>query len=489
MNSPLAELNFFAEAQNWYSHWPDGLLVVDAEGRILAQSPTAKRMLGWRARDIRGKRLHEVLCVTSREFAHEEADCPLQVSAALPEAPRVSGVWQTASGMNINVDYRLILLPGDMAARCIVSFQDAQHWAHNQAELEKFAQYADNNPAPMAEFDAAGQLLFANPALQNAMLELGFDEFGQARIFPSQLNDLCEKCIALQQTIAPVEIQVHAHWYAWHFVPLPSLGETLGQQSVMGYAFDITQQKLAQAQAQQERIAASRDFYAKMMHELRTPLNAIIGFSDLLLRRGKERFNERELANLTAIKNAGFQLNELVSDTLDISKIEAGRMTVDLSDFLLEDVVGSIEPQMRSLAEAKGLRLQIAPIAEILLHSDRQKIRQVLVNLLSNGIKYTQQGTVTLRVTPVIWREQAALQLDVEDTGMGIPAHLMDGLFKNYQQIKEETHRGIQGTGLGLALVEELVFLLGGDIAVQSEYGLGSCFSVKLPRQLLAPAL
>ena len=473
------------EAQNWFEHWPDGLLVVDKNLRILAQSPASQRMLGWRSEDLCGQGLHQLLCVNSREFIHTEADCPLCSTHTDATAPRKSAVWRNSCGDNLNVDYRIIALPNAGPARLILSFQDSQSLEYNQAEMEKFAQYADFNPAPIAEFDVQGQLLYGNPALQLQMVELGFDAKGQARIFPEDLPQICEDRINQQISRAPLELNVEGLWFAWHFQVLQDETNARQPMTIMGYAFDITRQKRAEEEVKQQNIAASRDFYAKMMHELRTPLNAIIGFSDLLLRRGQQRFTERELANLTAIKNAGFQLQELVSDTLDISKIEAGKMTLDVSEFAAGDVVKSIETQMRALAEAKGLKLLISCAEGLAMRSDPQKFRQILVNLLSNGIKYTQRGEVRLKlIVETAAPADNQLILEVSDTGTGIPQDLIPKLFKSYQQIKEQSNRGIQGTGLGLALVEELVTLLGGHISVSSVYGAGSCFKVRLPTHL-----
>lgn len=480
---PSTPSKAISPANLWFQYGPDGLLFLDDNNCILAQSPASEAILGWPLQAIVGKPVHQVLCVQSRDCHHLEAECPLCNGHGGLHFQ--STLWRTATGEYYPVDYRSATLPEGAGAARVLCFLDAKQLQHNQAELEKFAQYAEFNPAPMAEFDSHGQLLYGNSALQLKMVELGFTDLGQANIFPPDIAAICNAYANNGYVQLPVCIQVGRYWFAWHFELLQQASNSEETITVLGYAFDITAQKNAEESLRQQKMAASRDFYAKMLHELRTPLNAIMGFSDLLMRRGQGRFNEREIANLGAIKNAGFQLQELVTDTLDISKIEAGKMTTDLSAFNAVDVVHAIENQMRALAEAKGLQLIIQMPGSIAMHSDAQKLRQILVNLLSNAIKYTQTGQVVLRLS--IENDKAnpeQLLLEVEDTGMGIPQDLIANLFSSYQQIKEEANKGIQGTGLGLALVEELVHLLAGDIGVQSVYGQGSCFSVRLPLHL-----
>ena len=222
-----------------------------------------------------------------------------------------------------------------------------------------------------------------------------------------------------------------------------------------------------------------RDFYAKMIHELRTPLNAIMGFSDILLARSQTKLSARECKNLQAIKNAGFQLNELVTDTLDISKIEAGFMTLDRAEFDVTALCNTFLPQIESLAAAKNLTFETVLPKVAVMKSDQQKVRQILINLLSNAIKYTRQGAVTLTVK----LSDGCIRFSIADTGVGIPDAQKHKLFGNYSQIDDAQNAGICGTGLGLALVGELVKLLKGEVAVQSEYSQGSEFIVTLPLQ------
>lgn len=477
--SPLADLPALAgEVLHWFASWPDALVALDAAHRVLYLSPKAQDLLGWTPDAALGRPLHELVCARSRDHAHAADDCTLCTPEADPDQ-MFSTWWLTRMGHNISVDYRLVPVRGGSAAR-LVSFYDNRARAYSFREMTKYTEYVDLSPTPIAEFDGEGQLLFGNPALQDALLFHGFDESGSGRIWPVNLAELCQTAWQRQKVISEVEIKVDDNWYRWHFHPVAS---TAGA-SVMAYLFDITEQKSAQILLAEEKTAARRDFFAKMVHELRTPLNAIIGFSQVLMRRAENVLEERDLANLRAIRAAGLQLNEMVSDTLDIAKIEAGKMTVHLENLRLIRILESFQDQVLTLAEAKKLRYEVSCDAELVIFSDAKKVRQILLNLVANAIKYTHSGSVAVRVTLGVATEaqpEEWVLLEVADTGIGISTAQQQQLFRAYEQVSEAKNRNIQGTGLGLALVAELVQMLGGKIRVLSVPGSGSVFSVVLP--------
>lgn len=464
-----AGVNLAAEALSWFAAWPDGLVVADPDCNVQYVSAKAAELLGWVTTEVQGRHLHALLCPTDRGSAHSPDDCPLCWEENAGEIH--SSYWVTRKGINVSVDYRVIPLP---TGGRILSFYDNRARTHSYREMVKFTEYVECSPAPIAEFDCDGQLLFGNPALQEQLLLHGFDDRGAARIWPQELAALCRQAWHQGSVINDVEVRVDDNWYRWHFHPLA----TGDQPSVLAYLFDITEQKAAQIQLAKDKAAARRDFFAKMVHELRTPLNAIIGFSQVLARRLDGVLNERDQASLRAIRAAGLQLNELVSDTLDIAKIEAGKMTLEEERFSLASVFDSFQEQVMTLANAKQLVYQCECDPALNVHSDARKVRQILLNLIANAIKYTPEGSVGARA---FQPEPHRLVLEVWDTGIGIPEEQRDKLFRAYQQVTEERNKGIQGTGLGLALVAELVAMLGGAIDMESEVGRGSTFRVTLP--------
>jgi signal transduction histidine kinase/DNA-binding response OmpR family regulator/ligand-binding sensor domain-containing protein len=242
--------------------------------------------------------------------------------------------------------------------------------------------------------------------------------------------------------------------------------------------------------SEQRALAASRAksaFLANMSHELRTPLNGVLGFAQLLTRRKNRDAEDRE--GLDVIMRSGEHLLGLINDVLSLSKIEAGRVELEREPFALETLVHDVESVLRVRAEEKSLRLEIESGA--LPHAvvgDAGKLRQILINLVGNAVKFTESGGVTLRVS---WSDGHAIFL-VEDSGPGIAADDLPRLFEPFVQT-DSGRRAKEGTGLGLALSRDLARLMGGDITVESETGRGSRFRVELllpeaARESLAPA-
>lgn len=227
---------------------------------------------------------------------------------------------------------------------------------------------------------------------------------------------------------------------------------------------------------------AKSAFLANMSHELRTPLNAIIGYSEMLQEDAAVHGVSNCIPDLRRIHSAGTHLLSLINNVLDLSKIEAGKITVDAQDFavdaLIEDVVNTVRP----LVVRNRNRLDIDGGAQIgRMFSDEVKLRQVLVNLLGNAAKFTEDGTITLTVRRLTGSDGDRLQFAVCDTGIGIAEDQIARLFTDFTQVDASTTRKYGGTGLGLAISRRYCQRLGGTIEVASELGCGSRFTVSVP--------
>jgi signal transduction histidine kinase/CheY-like chemotaxis protein len=224
---------------------------------------------------------------------------------------------------------------------------------------------------------------------------------------------------------------------------------------------------------------AKSQFLAQMSHELRTPLNAIIGYSELLLEEAPDRGLGAAAPDLGKILNAGRHLLTLINDVLDLSKIEAGKMELHREWFevgpAVRDVLTTVEPLARKNGNALELR---GPDDLGSMYGDRTRVRQVLLNLLSNACKFTEQGRITLEVG----REDGGVVFRVRDSGVGMTPEQVRGLFQPFAQVDSSATRKHEGTGLGLAICRRLCHLMGGEVAAESAPGAGSLFTVRLPR-------
>ena len=251
-------------------------------------------------------------------------------------------------------------------------------------------------------------------------------------------------------------------------------------QGVFAAARDVTERKRYEQSLQQANRAKSV-FLANMSHEIRTPMNAILGFSQLMLR--DQDLTSRQCQYLGTINRSGEHLLALINDILEMSKIEAGRTTLNPSTFDLPALLEDLEMMFRMRTDEKNLAFSVEEIGDVpqFIVSDINKLRQVFINVLGNAVKFTEQGGIVLSVRAD--RETATgpvLRVEVRDTGPGISPDDQERLFRHFEQTKTGQQTGT-GTGLGLAISREFIRLMGGDITVSSEVGKGSDFVIHLP--------
>jgi signal transduction histidine kinase len=220
-----------------------------------------------------------------------------------------------------------------------------------------------------------------------------------------------------------------------------------------------------------------------MSHELRTPINALIGYASLMLDRIYGDLTARQEEGLNRIQGAAQHLLALINDILDLAKIEAGRMPLHLDDVGLEDIMTEISQQIEPLVKKRSLTFHVEMPSRLLtLHTDRTKVKQILLNLLSNAVKFTHQGGISVTIA----RDEEDLRFDVRDTGIGIRESDLDSIWEDFRQVDQSRTREFGGTGLGLSITRKLVDALGGHVFAESVYGKGSTFTVVLPIRSVA---
>lgn len=267
------------------------------------------------------------------------------------------------------------------------------------------------------------------------------------------------------------------------------------RQDEFGFISRFFNDMLDKLMAQQEQLEnvvteaksankAKSVFLAHMSHELRTPLNAIIGYSEMLVDIAKDNNDLENIQDLLRIRTAGRYLLDLINNILDITRIEAGKMEVYIEHINVPKMVDDIIATLHPLA-AKNSNTLIVDFPKDIgaINSDYTKLRQSIVNLLSNACKFTENGTVTLQVEQTRFRNKDKVIFKVVDTGMGIPPERLGKLFTSFSRGDAAKINDIPGTGLGLVISRFFINILGGEISVQSEVGIGTTFTIHLPRE------
>jgi PAS domain S-box-containing protein len=345
-----------------------------------------------------------------------------------------------------------------------------------RVQTDRLQGILDHTTTTISVKDRDGRYLLVNDQWRTAMGQAGVDVLGRTddELFPAHIAAairVTDVEILRTGEAAEFERNEATAGRAFHIVkfPLKDADGAVYATGTMGT--DVTERQRALAEA----VEASRsksEFLANMSHEIRTPLNGVIGMTELLL-TSELSPQQREYA-LTAA-NSSEALLEVINDILDFSKIEAGKLELDRHDFDLREAVEDTCEMLAPQAHGKNLELMawIDEDVPALVSGDRGRLRQVLTNLVSNAIKFTEHGEVAVRVR----RERDVVRFDVTDTGIGISRNAVGRLFESFAQADTSTTRRYGGTGLGLAISRQLVELMGGEIGVQSTPGTGSIFS------------
>ncbi|GJD79429.1 response regulator [Methylobacterium gregans] len=364
---------------------------------------------------------------------------------------------------------------------------------------ERFRALVDASAAVVWNTNASGELMPPQPrwSAYTGQSESAYQGWGWVdAVHPDDRAHAADTWARSVEQRKPYEVEyrLRRHDGQWRHMEVrgvPVFDEEGTIREWVGTNVDITDRKEAEAEierARQSAEAANRaksQFIANMSHELRTPLSAVIGYSEMLAEELEDVGQSELLPDLRKIEANARHLLSLINDVLDISKIEAGRMTASAETFAVEGLISDVADAIGALVEKKRNRFALDLEPDLgTMHQDQTKIRQCLVNLIGNAAKFTEEGAITLTVRRHREAEADWLSFAVSDTGIGMSAEQVGRLFERFSQADESTTRQFGGTGLGLSITRAFCRTMGGDVAVESEPGTGSTFTVRLPATL-----
>jgi PAS domain S-box-containing protein len=474
---------------------PFGAIVIDHDLKVVATNRHAARLLELDATDLSsGSAVVDIVSklIARGDFGAGERETILDhiLGQIAKDGDRFT--QKTPAGITLGVTFRAI------NGERLVTIEDLTEVNAKQEALARstlqMRNLLDSSPAAVAIVQPGGRIVYTNRR-HDELYGVPADQIPRnvrdLYVDPSQRDRLLE---IFQRDGELVDGEIHLRrpdgktfWalLSW------SHAEYDGKRVQISWIYDITLRKQAEAALEEARRAAEKanqtksEFLANMSHELRTPLNAIIGYSEILVEDATDRDDTVGVADLQKIQSAGKHLLGLINDILDLSKIEAGRMDVYLEYVFLSKLVDEVRTIVQPLMDKNGNRLVVECPTDIgSLRTDMTKLKQSLINLLSNAAKFTKKGEVKLKVSRAADEDGVTrIRFSVSDSGIGMSEEQIGRLFQAFTQADSSTSRHFGGTGLGLTITKHFCTMLGGTVAVVSAPGEGSTFTITLPDQ------
>jgi len=486
----MTTANLFFQAMD---SWVDGLIEIESTGVIVRVNKTATSILGWTAEELVGGSLHSILCNHNAHTDHGEADCPFhQYSEDVIRAKET--FWVHKNQEIVDVNYRIKNIDSDSEdSTHVVIFQSCDNLGYHVNELRKLSTFTSINPAPLLELDAQGIMLFSNPSMNELMLDHGFDDEGKPLVLPKNMPDIIRECLSSYEIIENIEscaTDINDYecrrYFMWSCHPLV----VEDYETVLLCGVDITSKKEKDIQQdayektfELEKEKTRQEYIGKMVHELRSPLNIVVGYANVLKSTLQAHCSQSQLSLFEGIISGGQELANQISETLELSRVESGILKAEFVDYVVNGDVADVVSRMTNLAEEKGLDLS-AEISneQSRLYADKFLVKQVLVNLISNAIKYTEEGSIEVRLYNVDHDEiGAAIAICIVDTGVGISEKEQETVFSIFSRQEIHEYSDITGDGIGLSVCVEIVNLHSGRLELSSTLGEGSEFTAFFP--------
>lgn len=491
--------------QRFLDNANDLIQSVTPEGRFLYVNSSWKRVLGYSDGDLERMKLYEIVHPQHRETLRKELD----------------RVFTGGEPRRFNVEYiaadgRLVILSGSTQAQLVadkpVATQSILRDVTEQRLAERQLDESQRNLEALVEntgdsiwsVDRQHRLITLNSAFSLAMeaqtgREPVVGEPPGAVFAPDDVDwyeELYNRTLSGERHVAVRTDHVDGHQRYFELYANP-IHSSQGVSGAVFFGKDVTARERAEEAlriAKEEAEAANKaksDFLANMSHELRTPLNSVIGFTNILLKNKDERLQDKEVGFLQRVLSNGKHLLALINEVLDLAKVESGRMELIIEEIDLAHLCVETVQQLEGQAKAKDGAIELladVPESVALVETDSAKLKQVIINLVGNALKFTHEGSVTVRLD-LAADGRTPVGISVMDTGIGIPADRLGAIFEAFRQAEAGTSRKYGGTGLGLALSRSICVLMGYDLMVESEEGKGSTFKIVMGERPERPVL